>query len=200
MTFQRLGAMTSRFVFGAALAAAVAGSALIMPTVARAHEVWLEADGAGTTLYFGEFGDNLHEASPGYLDKLTQLTASVVSAKGEKLLRAKRLPDGIAFAGRAVSGESVVAVDMPSKVLSDIHSTWQVKSVRTHPKGKSITLLVYADQVPGGVVSHSSKELDASGQVVRRSTLEVVDYGVEPDRHLLRFLPFKQRGKETRRR
>lgn len=94
-----------------AAALAVTVVAVGMPTVALGHEVWLEADGAATTLYFGEFGDNLHEASPGYLDKLTRPTAAVVSAGGAKPLQSKRLADGIAFAGRAATGESVVAVD-----------------------------------------------------------------------------------------
>ena len=173
MTFQRLGAMTSRFVFGAALAAAVAGSALIMPTVARAHEVWLEADGAGTTLYFGEFGDNLHEASPGYLDKLTQLTASVVSAKGEKLLRAKRLPDGIAFAGRAVSGESVVAVDAAYPLIEGkegdkpVRTAW-TPAARHVPELRSYPFKAHAGRGAGERLGAVSGDLSRSASPQRR--------------------------------
>jgi hypothetical protein len=33
------------------------------------------------------------------------------------------------------------------------------------------------DDVPGEIVSQSSKKLDAQGKVVRRSTLELVGYG-----------------------
>lgn len=113
----------------AALAATVV--ALGMPAVALGHEVWLEADGAATTLYFGEFGDNLHEASPGYLDKLTRPTAAVVSARGAKPLQSKRLPDGIAFAGRAVAGESVVAVDSAYPLMEGKEGDQPVRTVWT---------------------------------------------------------------------
>jgi hypothetical protein len=50
--------------------------------------------------------------------------------------------------------------------------------------------------VPGGIVAHSSKELDADGHLIRRSTLEVVDYGLEPDRRIFpRLHPFKRNGR-----
>ncbi len=95
--------------------------------------------------------------------------------------------------------ESVVAVNMPYKVLNEIMTTWHVRTVRTHPKGKTITLAVYSDAVPGGAVSHSSKELDSRGRLVRRSTLELVDYGLEPDRRVfLRLHPFKRKASRRR--
>jgi hypothetical protein len=37
------------------------------------------------------------------------------------------------------------------------------------------------DDVPGEVVSQSSKRLDPQGRVVRRSTLELVSYGDGPN-------------------
>lgn len=97
--------------------------------------------------------------------------------------------------------ETVVSVNMPYKVLNEIMSTWHVKTVRTHPKGSTITLSICADAIPGGVVAHSSKELDASGKLIRRSTLELVDYGLEPDRRtFLRLGPFKRNDASGRRR
>lgn len=47
-------------------------TAIVLVTTAlaaQAHHVWLEQDAQGATLYFGEFGGNLREASPGLLDK-----------------------------------------------------------------------------------------------------------------------------------
>lgn len=73
----------------------------------------------------------------------------------------------------------VIALDMPFKVLSEIQRTAHVRSVNRHPKGVVFTLAVTSGDVPGGVVSHWSKELDRTGRVVRRSTLELLDYGVE---------------------
>ena len=35
--------------------------------------------------------------------------------------------------------------------------------------------------VPGGVVSQTTKETDTSGHLVRRSTLKLVSYGIRPE-------------------
>ncbi len=75
----------------------------------------------------------------------------------------------------------VVSLDMPFRVLSEIQSTAHVRSVNKHPKGSVHTLAITSGKVPGGVVSHWSKELDRAGRVVRRSTLELLDYGLEGD-------------------
>jgi uncharacterized GH25 family protein len=136
-----------------AAALAAASAAVTVSAPALAHEVWLEADGAATTLYFGEFGDNLHEASPGYLDKLTHPTASVVSARGEKPLKAKRLRDGIAFAGRAAADESVVAVDSAYPLMEGkegdkpVRTAW-TPAARYVPELRSHAAKLALDVVP----------------------------------------------------
>ena len=53
------------------LMAAIA--ALSFTGSASAHHLWLEPDGQGAKLYFGEFEGNLREASPGLLDRFTPL-------------------------------------------------------------------------------------------------------------------------------
>ena len=58
--------------------------ALLTTASAHAHQLWLEHNAQGTRLYFGEFGDNLREVSPGRLDKFVGLTAMHLSAKGER--------------------------------------------------------------------------------------------------------------------
>jgi hypothetical protein len=73
----------------------------------------------------------------------------------------------------------VVALDMPCKVLAEIQNTAFVKTVTKHSKGSTTTWAATSTAVPGGVVWHSSKELDNAGRVIRRSTLELVDYGLE---------------------
>ena len=78
---------------------------------ARAHQVWLEQDGSGAALYFGEFGDNLREASPGYLDKIAHVSARVVSKAKSVAVPSERRGNRITIAGRAAKGDSVVAVD-----------------------------------------------------------------------------------------
>jgi uncharacterized GH25 family protein len=101
---------------------------LLLSGIVHAHQVWLERDGAGTKLYFGEFGDNLHEASPGYLDKLTQLSAQLVSAGGDQPLESKKERDGISISGRAAQGQAVIVADLAYPL---IESKDGAKTVRT---------------------------------------------------------------------
>ena len=75
----------------------------------------------------------------------------------------------------------VVAVDMPCRVLAEIQNTAHVMTVIKHRNGTTTTIAVTSAAVPGGVVSYSSKELDKTGRLIRRSTLELVDYGLEPE-------------------
>ena len=79
-----------------------------------------------------------------------------------------------------ISGRSIVetiALEMPAKALQETFSTSHFKAWQQHEKGTSVTMLVSCFDVPGGVVSHTSKELDTEGRLVRRSTLELLDYG-----------------------
>ena len=81
--------------------------------------------------------------------------------------------------------EEVVATDLPFETRSGVLLTSVIKTVRRHVQGTTITTALHCDQVPGGVVSYTSKELDASGRVIRRSTLELIDYGLSPNRRRL---------------
>ena len=74
--------------------AAAAALWLSTAAVASAHHLWLEVDGQGAKIYFGEFGENLREASPGALDKL-QPQAKAVSASGERPSRSRRRPTAL---------------------------------------------------------------------------------------------------------
>jgi uncharacterized GH25 family protein len=111
MTARRLRTLAARFLTCAPL--------LALTTLAQAHQVWLEQDGAGAKLYFGEFGDNLHEVSPGYLDKLTLVSATVLSPKGEKALESKKDRDGISITGRAGKGDALIAVDLAYPLMEN---------------------------------------------------------------------------------
>jgi hypothetical protein len=83
-----------------------------------------------------------------------------------------------------VSNETRVdttALDMPVRVLGTIRAGAQMRTVSKNSKGTVTTLAMVLPEVPGGVVSHSSKEVDPSGRIVRRSTLELINYGAEPE-------------------
>jgi uncharacterized GH25 family protein len=78
--------------------------------IASAHHIWLEVDGQGARIYFGEFGENLREASPGALDKL-QPQARAVSAAGERPLAVEKSANSFAVSGKLEAADSVVAED-----------------------------------------------------------------------------------------
>jgi len=71
-----------------------------------------------------------------------------------------------------------LAAEMPYKVLAEMKTVAFLRTSEMHAQGTSYTLEVYCPDVPGGVVAHSSKESDEAGRIVRRSTLELIDYAV----------------------
>jgi len=73
----------------------------------------------------------------------------------------------------------IVSRNLPWKVLGELKPCVLIRSTRKHAKGTVITWALSCIDVPGSVVAHTSKELDAEGRVVRRSVLELVDYGAE---------------------
>lgn len=85
-------------------------AALSFAGSASAHHLWLEADGEGAKLYFGEFGENLREASPGLLDRFSPLPeAKSVGAAGAQPLKVEKSPSAFALSGAVAAGDSVVA-------------------------------------------------------------------------------------------
>jgi hypothetical protein len=86
-----------------------------------------------------------------------------------------------------LSGEStlsettaeVEARDMPWKVLNHRQPATIIKSTQKHAKGTIITWAVASADVPGGIVTHTSKEVDKNGRVIRRSTLDLVSFGMQ---------------------
>jgi uncharacterized GH25 family protein len=90
---------------------------LLGSSLAQAHQVWLEQNGKGAKLYFGEYGENLRESSPGALDKFAGPTAKLFTAKGEQPVTAAKSADGFVLAARAGKGESIVAEDARYPIL-----------------------------------------------------------------------------------
>ena len=66
--------------------------------------------------------------------------------------------------------------------LSNIKTAAFIRTVQQHAKGTTVTLEVYCPDVPGGVVANTSKESNEAGRIVRRSTLELLDYGIGDDK------------------
>ncbi|MCY2995853.1 MAG: hypothetical protein NTY19_49590 [Planctomycetota bacterium] len=83
---------------------------------------------------------------------------------------------------RQSSVADVIAVAMPYKVLAEIKTAAFIRTLQQHDKGTTVTVEVYCPDVPGGVVANTSKELNEAGRIVRRSTLELLDYGIGDDK------------------
>jgi hypothetical protein len=79
-----------------------------------------------------------------------------------------------------------VALSVPLTVRGEQRNGIRMKTVQRSAKGVVETLADVLPDVPGGVVGNRSKETDPAGRVVRRSTLQLVDYGTEAER----FGPF----------
>ena len=92
-----------RFVIAALLWLSFAGAA-------SAHALWLEPDAAGYQLYFGEFGGNLREGSPGLLDRFEPLPAArAFGPSGDTALKAEKKPTSFRFVDVPEGTDSVVA-------------------------------------------------------------------------------------------
>lgn len=96
----------------------VVAVALAAAAGAQAHHVWIEQDASGATLYFGEYGGNLREASPGLLDKFPQPVAQRQTAQGTASAPVRKTAGGFAIAARATQGESIVAEE-PAYPISE---------------------------------------------------------------------------------
>lgn len=86
-------------------------SSLLLLGQAQAHHVWIEQDGKQATLYFGEFGDNLRELSPGRLDNFGKPMAQKVTGKGVEAQAAVKTANGFALTSSAAKGESLIVED-----------------------------------------------------------------------------------------
>jgi hypothetical protein len=75
----------------------------------------------------------------------------------------------------------VVGLNMPCEVLGVMKSAAQVRTTHRNGSGTATTVAFVVPDLPGGVVSYSSKELDRSGQATRRSVLRLTDYGLDPE-------------------
>lgn len=96
--------------------------------VASAHHLWLEHDGEGVRLYFGEFGENLREASPGALDKL-QPRAKASTASGEQPLTVEKSANSFVITGPIDASSSVIAEDSRYPVFARTRDGVTTRSV-----------------------------------------------------------------------
>ena len=84
-------------------------SSLMFAGAANAHQIWLEQTSKTANLYFGEFGENLREASLGLLDKFIKPSATLSGAKGDQALTLNKEAGSFALSARAGKNESITA-------------------------------------------------------------------------------------------
>ncbi|MBA3594251.1 MAG: DUF4198 domain-containing protein [Polaromonas sp.] len=117
---------------------------------AQAHHVWIEQPEAGqksknATLFFGEFGDNLREVSPGRLDGFVKPVALKISSKGAESLDIQKTPGGFVMGAHASRGDSIVAED-PAYPISERKEGEATVRVLYHPAARLVT--AFARQEP----------------------------------------------------
>ena len=116
---------------------------------AMAHSIWVEREGDGARIYFGEFDENLREGSPGLLDRLKP-EAKV--AGSDKALKLDKQATFFAVMGPLGKNDSIVAEnvaiterrgDKPTKVLNRL-------GARTVADFKELPAVNTLDIVPAG--------------------------------------------------
>lgn len=78
------------------------------------------------------------------------------------------------------SQTEVTVLDMPIRIGSQVLAGSQTHTTQTSPKGKVVTLTLTSVDVPGGVVCQTSRETDEKDRLLRRTTLELIDFGLRP--------------------
>ena len=81
--------------------------ALALPV--SAHQLWIEQGNGNAKLYFGEYGGNVRETSPGALDKLPRPEASVVTLEGNDAVEVKKKADAFDLGVRISRGQVLIA-------------------------------------------------------------------------------------------
>ena len=148
---------------------------------AQAHHIWIEQDAQGAKLYFGEFGGNLREASPGLLDKFVKPTAQLISPRGDSAREPALTPNGFALGPRAASGESLIAEEAGYPASERKEGDKTIRSIYV-PAARLVTGLaalppkLTLDLVPTGKTGKDGAEFQAfyKSQPLPKAKVEVV--------------------------
>jgi hypothetical protein len=70
--------------------------------------------------------------------------------------------------------------DITIDILSQRHFAWKNRTELKHPQGTIITEETLCSDIPGSVIAHVSHEYDATGKLLKRSTLELLNYNATP--------------------
>ncbi|HEY4170947.1 MAG TPA: DUF4198 domain-containing protein [Reyranella sp.] len=129
---------------------------LLWAGTASAHHLWLEPDGPGARIYFGEFDENLREASPGLLDRFKPLPEAKAVGASARPLKVEKTPNAFTVSGTVSAGDSIVAEqsmvserkqgDKPVRTLGTLAARWVPDFAERAP---TLTLDVVPTGKPG---------------------------------------------------
>jgi hypothetical protein len=149
---------------------------VLLASNASAHHLWIEADGQGARLYFGEFDENLREASPGLLDRFTPPPeAKAVSASGAQPLVVEKSPSAFVLNGTIAPGASVVAEQSritERKQADKVMRTLGVLAARWVPDFTERAPVLALDVVPTGKAG--SFKVVHDGKPLAKAKLELI--------------------------
>lgn len=72
----------------------------------------------------------------------------------------------------------VVALDLPFRIGGELRSASLIKTTQYLARGTKTTFEIHCVEVPGGVAAHWATETNGAGRVIRRSTLELIDFSI----------------------
>ena len=87
---------------------------LLSAGAAQAHQFWYEKAGGDLTFRYGELDQNLHEVSPGGIDRMVKLETTWYTPEGEKPIELVKRADRLDLPAGARPGkaDSLVSVDL----------------------------------------------------------------------------------------
>lgn len=148
---------------------ALALGAAFAPLAALAHQAWFERAGAEIVLRYGELDENMHEVSPGGLDRFGRLQATWYAARGDKPLALVKLPDRLVLppGTKPVPGDSFVAIDKHYPMFDTQRDgkalrTWWVPAARWVGDFSARKPVLPLDIVPTGAKSAGKVEFQVS--------------------------------------
>lgn len=151
-------------------------------TTANAHHLWIEQDDTSVKLYFGEFGNNLREASPGLLDRFVQPLATLVTPEGERNLSVEKGAQAFTLGAKIVPGQSIIAQEAKMPIREKKEGDTVIRTA-SHPAARLITdfqaqpARLPLDLVPtgkGDATSGYEFALTFLGKPLTRTKVEIV--------------------------
>lgn len=144
----------------------IAGAAALS---AQAHQIWFEQDGKGLTFRYGELEPNMHEVTPGGLDRFVALKATWVDAKGAHPFALAKRQDHFELPAevRPKPGDSLLAIDESYPMFDSEHDgkptpTWWVPATRWVGDFSARQATLPLDIVPTGKTHEGKVEFQVS--------------------------------------